>query len=42
MFFADLTKIGITLIDLQENNNHNYLPFLLQSYFLKNQVPKHT
>ena len=26
------------LIDLQKNNNSNYLPFLLQSDFMRNQV----
>ena len=40
IFFANRTKIGMILIDLQNSkNNSNYLPFLLQNDFLKIQVP---
>ena len=39
MFLLIWQKIDIIFIDLQKNNNSNYLPFLLPSDFLKNQVP---
>ena len=35
IFFADLTKKSIILIDLKSNDS-NYLSFLLQSDFSKN------